>query len=126
MGVGVHGSGDVGMADAGLDSFHVDASFDHHGGAAVAKIMEADLLQTMLLHETFPLLSHRLRSEGLAVGLADHKTGVGKAQTHGQFMAVVLRSGQLQFSQNVSTYCYITGTGSALVFTLPSAMTVLD
>ena len=42
MGIGVHGSGDVGMADAGLDSFHVDASFDHHGSTAMAQIMEAN------------------------------------------------------------------------------------
>ena len=84
MGIGIHGSGDVGMADASLDCFHVDASFNHHGSAAMAKIMEADLLQAMLLHETAPLLSHRLRSEGLAVGLADHKVRVGETDIYSQ------------------------------------------
>ena len=44
VGVSVHGSGDVSMADTGLDSFHVDASFDHHGSTAMAQIMDKIIL----------------------------------------------------------------------------------
>lgn len=44
VGVDIHGGGDVGMADASLDSFEVDTGFYHHGSTAMAKVMEADVL----------------------------------------------------------------------------------
>ena len=83
------------MADPSLDGFEVDPSLYHHGSAAMAKVMEPNVLQAVLLHKSLPLLGHGLRTEGLTIGLADHKARVGEGGTHGQFIAVVLRSGGL-------------------------------
>ena len=74
------------MANASLDGFKVDPSLYHHGSTAMAKVMEADVLQIVLLHKSLPLLGHGLRTEGLSIGLTDHKTRVGKSCAHGQLI----------------------------------------
>ena len=49
VGVGVQGDLDVSVAHEGGNRLHGDVSFDQHGGAGVTEIMEADLLERVLL-----------------------------------------------------------------------------
>ena len=63
----------------------------------VAKIVETDLLDGLILDESIPFLAHGIGLVGSAVRFADDQVRVGKGRAHGQLVHVVLDSGLFQF-----------------------------
>lgn len=97
VGVGIHGDLDVAVAHKSGNCLHGDIGFDHHGRTGVAKIVETDLLDGLILDESIPFLAHGIGLVGSAVRFADDQVRVGKGRAHGQLVHVVLDSGLFQF-----------------------------
>lgn len=55
MGVGVGGDVDVGVAEEVLDGLHLDACFEHEGGAGVPQVVKPNSAQAGLVAQTVEL-----------------------------------------------------------------------
>ena len=72
MGVGVERYTHICVAQAVLYDLSIDASSNHGGRVAVAKIVQTDGRKLVLGYESLPLLGQRIGVEGSAVFLEEH------------------------------------------------------